>query len=735
MLRRKEPSVQLGPVRPPSPFELREESMFGATSGVMGRQVGPLTIEERVSSVRYPVGFARKEMEQARIKALPTKFTPFQERAIRLKEREANLERLASKLNLTSTTSGYTMENIRKVPGQIVFGAATIPVFVGGRVGLAAEAATTKFGRRELVSAIKDVPGEAGRMFDPRQPVGLANILLMGAGTRAVGFKRAQKMVFKDLETAPIKFETSIGAKELRTAIESPLLLKKGGQVVGRPKRFPTTFRLEEVLGRPVTVFHRPIKRGTFKGVTVGKTQFQTITREVAGHKFVIKSITVPSGKTTTKIFQLKGGELNLLKTMKSVQTPTIKLTEPLALQGQRVVTVSKPRLRVDINKIIGKQRIVSAKAQKFQPFGEVTIRSLEKISAVEITPEVRVTGTPIFDLTKGTIGFKPTGIEIISKRFKFVPFPPKPKVALIERTEFGLFKKRPVVSFLEHRRFVKHKGFIEFQKIKPPKIFKEKVLKVSKQDLQYEKRLVEGYQRRTIERDLDIMAKERVATQQMKEVEQLTKKFPGLKLKRKVKTETLQLPKTRKVSATEMFVPELEFIGVKATGVPLLSQRTFNLTRQMERVVTKPVSISKAKLSIIQKPKSLLREKTQIKTKTQPKIKVREKVKLMLEQKIITRQLVRQRVKTLLEQTVGTKGVGSMGFGAGVPLIDVVVPRAGVLFPRGFGKTMIKPKKKRLKPQTKYRPQLVAIAFDTKIYGKPPKVLTGIQFERPIPL
>ena len=79
-------------------------------------------------------------------------------------------------------------KSLARTPVEI----ATMPLFIGGRVGLTGEALTTKQGRTELTRAAKATPKAVVQSFDVRKPEGLVNLGFAVLGVKALGKARAQ---------------------------------------------------------------------------------------------------------------------------------------------------------------------------------------------------------------------------------------------------------------------------------------------------------------------------------------------------------------------------------------------------------------------------------------------------------------------------------------------------------------------------------------------------------------
>lgn len=202
--------------------------------------------------------------EPTLVKNLPTgelgyknpKVQALQNRAEQLSQREANLQRFKQKVFrnlrisddknlfeqypvpgalLTPAQNVYAM-GLGKTLARLPLDIASIPVTVGGRLALAADAMRTPYGRQVLESTKKEARGTFLQSFDVRNPQGLVNLLLTATMVREIAGARTAKVaqakaIKEELKTAKIE-NAKVSVKELKSRLgESKYLVDKKGTI------------------------------------------------------------------------------------------------------------------------------------------------------------------------------------------------------------------------------------------------------------------------------------------------------------------------------------------------------------------------------------------------------------------------------------------------------------------------------------------------------------------------
>jgi hypothetical protein len=166
-----------------------------------------------------------------------------QKRIEELIKREERLETfkkaIYERTGLASKDERVTPLNVLKAVGRVPVEFATMPLKIGGRIGLAGEALTYKAGRTELSRAAKATPRAIIESYDVRKPEGIVNLGL-----------------------------TVVGVRNLAKARASSLAIKKGFQTT---KEIGVTSRVSRLEKQPQKAFRAADIRDTTKAIVEGR--------------------------------------------------------------------------------------------------------------------------------------------------------------------------------------------------------------------------------------------------------------------------------------------------------------------------------------------------------------------------------------------------------------------------------------------------------------------------------
>lgn len=345
---------------------------------IFKKQTAPIKFKINLPSGReaileIPSGFSPKQrtrMLDNRTKQLIAKdrkrLTGLEARAIKLKVRETRLQQFWNnfykRIGIDAKVDergrfrkgGTTFQSIKggavevlKAVGRFPFELSKLPIVIGGRLGLFADAIFDKQARRELVSAAKETPVAVINAFDPRTPTGVVNLVLVAATINLLARSRAARIKFnKEMSQAKItraKIVTmKVGANRFR-------ILKKGVLRVGK-RNIP--FR-EKVIVRGKLVSNRFTAKSLAKYRLTPKSvkQIKTITK---GIKIIKKPI--PGTRQRPK-FGIAG----------RVRAGRVRQKFVTLGDGKTVVTIAKFKRNVNvINTRITKFKQINSKLSTF---------------------------------------------------------------------------------------------------------------------------------------------------------------------------------------------------------------------------------------------------------------------------------------------------------------------------------------------------------------------------------
>ncbi len=248
---------------------------------------------------------------------------------------------------------------------------------------------------------------------------------------------------------------------------------------VTKPSKLITT-QLDITTATPIGSVARSFGgKSQTSSVTIGNKQFTTTKRTFKGKDFFIRSVTeISTGKTTTKVF--KGDKL--LKTIKTIEKPSILFTEPKP-QLSTLETIRTPGTLLELTKSLRTQKGISLLEKgKFDITGKRVITKKSVLKAETIRPKTKTFSKIEVDLRTGKVSLQPKSVEVTKPRIEFVDFPPKQKPFRVTRTQEGVLVTKPSAALSQQATRLRSQFEISFiERVKPKKAPKDKPKEIKK--------------------------------------------------------------------------------------------------------------------------------------------------------------------------------------------------------------------------------------------------------------
>lgn len=640
----------------------------------------------------------------------------FEKRLKNLQEREKRLETfttLGGRLSPNPNKSPWSPKEVGKTVLSTPLNIAAIPVLYGGRIALFSEALYRKdyktlFGK----ATIKETGRSIKESYDLTKPQGVINVGLTGLGVKGIG--RARQIKVATPKTPPdIQGMTSFGLETKTTVQKAPVIRQTPDIFTKQRGKIPQTLYKTEIPRQTVTTIRgKPGQKFNVGGVSFpGGKQYTTISRNYFGTKYYTRLVRGPTGKTVTKVTRApKKGVEKVIFERTTKTKPDIVFTSPRSMISRQDI-VSGYDKRVELGRDISIQKGVSLVTKgKFDPKGTIVRLRQDVLKAQTDTPNTKIFKT---DTT--------TSIEVGRTKYNFVDYPVEPKPFVFRKTEEGLLVKKPTTTVVKQRQGIQQRYEVGFTRRGPLRqiYLPEEKAGISFRPLQ--DKWLKDYMKRTT--DLKTPETKQVTkTKATQTTVKVTRPSPRTGYTTDIRLSNLR-PQITTTTSTVVgkLLPSLG--GVKTT-TSLVSQTKPKITLKQNKKTTLYTPLQTLNFKQLQVPRSITRPTTKISQRTYT-LKRTRNIQTKTLQKLNLRQLQEQKIK--LEQPRANKSY-VMNILNTHP-IDIV-PKTTLLPTFGFGDTLGKKKKRKLKTSTKYRPSLTAFAF--KIKGPKPKLLTGIEI-RPI--
>ena len=243
----------------------------------------------------------------AQTETATTQKSGYERRIEGVMEREQNLEtfktNIYDKLRIAPSEEqpsiferGFIKESI-KYTARLPLEVASIPVVIGGRVALAAEAALSKEGRAELYDAASETPKEMGAMFDPRKPGGLTNVALIFTPLALKGPKVYRTAKFNEF-VGKTKAEATSNAIWTKDYVIPKTATKLETNILANPKASPQLKAIIQETSGAIRQDGIPTLKGTQTQLTPKAYKAPALDTQVPLQISKVKSTGKPLPKT-----------------------------------------------------------------------------------------------------------------------------------------------------------------------------------------------------------------------------------------------------------------------------------------------------------------------------------------------------------------------------------------------------------------------------------------------------